>query len=176
MELTFDEFGNLWHSQALSDKDSTGTWTYRYKADYRFNLAFDLNEIAMPFMWVGKVPAHMYLGAMAWEWNNPSREWVESMKLGYYYSEFKGSSTDPVTQQFAVHVYPNPVTNVVIVETDQSSDPLLFRMTDVTGKQVVSKTLSSTRIQISMRDLPVGLYLYRIIRNGESYQGKIVKR
>ena len=176
LEMDFDEFGNLWHSLELYSKDSAGEWTDKFKVDYRFNLAFDQNEIALPFVWEGKVPVHMYLGFMAWRWNNSTKEWYEKVKLDYYYSEFTGSGIDPITQIQPILIYPNPVTDFIVIETEQPAKPMLFELTDITGKQVISITLNGARNQVSVSGLPDGLYLYRIIRNGGSYQGKVIKR
>jgi hypothetical protein len=176
IEMEFDEFGNLMHHQELGSKDSTGEWTYKFKVDYRFNHAYYQYEIVLPFVWIGKVPPNQYLGCSGWIWDNIKKEWVDWFKGEYYYSAFAGSGIDPINLNQPILVYPNPVNDFIAVEAGTYATSVLFELSDITGKQVISKTLNGARNQVSVSELPDGLYLYRIIRNGETYQGKVIKR
>lgn len=175
-EQKFEADGDILETLTLAAKDSSGQYTSKFKHQYLYNQDFYEVDAAVPYEWSGKVPVHMILGSVTMKWDQTSGTWIKFQNHDYWYSDFKGSSSIPETPLTSIRVFPNPVSDVLFVESDQSSEPIIFEMADITGKQVISKTLNGSRNQVQLSELPGGLYIYRVIMNGESYYGKVVKK
>lgn len=174
-ELDFDNNSNLVHSLLLSAKDSTGQWKSKTRFDYAYDNAFTHDEIVTPYGWSGVEPAHMLLNVVGVRWDSSTENWITSNLQDYYYSAFNSSSI-PEIRLTSIMVYPNPAVDVVTIVTGQPSESFRFEMLDMQGRKVLSENLTGVRNQISIGELPGGIYLYQIIRNGEYSYGKIMKR
>ncbi len=175
-EQKYEADGDILESLSLSAKDSSGQYTSKYKHEFLYNNSFYNSEVAIPNEWYGLVPVHMMLGYVTNKWDQSSGTWTKFQSYDYWYSDFKGSSSINEAPLASIRVFPNPVSDVLFVESDQSREPMLFEMSDITGRQVISKTLIGAQNQVQLSELPGGLYLYRIESNGKSYFGKVVKR
>ncbi|MBL4593355.1 MAG: T9SS type A sorting domain-containing protein [Flavobacteriales bacterium] len=75
-------------------------------------------------------------------------------------------------------VYPNPANSIITIEIPAYRGKLeaIFHLIDVTGKQVLSKSIQSNTTQLDVGWLPKGLYFYRFLdkRNQLNYTGKLV--
>jgi len=174
-EMEFDNSGNLVHSLLLSDKDSTGQWKSKTQFNYVYDNAFTKDEIITPYGWSGVEPAHMLLSGVGERWDRTTEKWITSFLQDYYYSEFNSSSISEIRLS-NILVYPNPVVDIIYIVTEQPSESLRFELIDMQGRKVLSENLTGVRNQISVGELPGGIYLYQIIRNGEISYGKIMKR
>jgi hypothetical protein len=175
-EQIFEADGDILETLSLGAKDSSGQYTSKYKHEYSYNHSFYSSEAAVPFEWNSFPPIHMIVGVVTMKWDQTSGTWTKFQSHDYWYSDFKGSSSIPETPLASIRVFPNPVSDVIFIDSDQSSAPFYFELSDITGKKVISKKLIGIRNQVQLSELPGGLYLYRIIMNGESYSGKVVKR
>lgn len=74
-------------------------------------------------------------------------------------------------------IYPNPTDNELHIEFfDPDFNGTLYLM-DETGKIVMRKSLRQSRDDISLRNLPAGIYVVHVKdKNGNVYQQKLVKR
>lgn len=75
-------------------------------------------------------------------------------------------------------VFPNPtVKNVILLIEDYNLDNLSYLIFDVNGKSIISNIISSNETFISMENLPVGIYIIKIMNlNKELKVFKIIKR
>lgn len=176
VESTYDSYGNLIHGIQFSQKDDNGNWTDRLELDYFYNQAYYQSEVLTDFDRFLWTPVHEFLGYKATRLNQETGERKTVNSVNYHYSDFNSGSGVPVNPTGSVSVFPNPVADNLLVVTDQSGEPFSFEMTDLTGKQVIFRTLEGITNRVSVIDLPAGLYLYRIVMNGKSMQGKIIKR
>jgi len=174
-ERDFNNDGNLIHTLSLGSKDSTGQWTSKFQYDYTYNTSYTEDEILTPYGWSGDVPVHMLTKGEGSRWDPTVGQWYTFKLQEYYYSAF-GSSDIPKTHLSAVRVFPNPAVDVIYVETEESTESAHFEIRDLQGRKVFSANLTGTRNQIPVDHLPGGVYLYQIIREGEYFFGKIVKR
>jgi hypothetical protein len=82
-----------------------------------------------------------------------------------------------IEENFAtsVHVYPNPVHEMLTVETN-STAPSEFRIYDLLSRCVLRKTVAETT-EINLETLPTGPYLWELVRKNEIIQkGKLIKK
>lgn len=175
-ELEYDDYGNLVFSLDQASKDSTGAWRSKFKADYSYNYSFTAGEALTPYEWYGIPPVNLLVRSVGQLWVEASGTWIDYMVSDYWYSEFAGISSSPAIHLSSVRVYPNPAVGFIMVDMDPAGEPAQFEMVDLSGRKVISKNMSGVRNQLSISDLPAGLYLYHITRNGETYRGKILKR
>ena len=86
----------------------------------------------------------------------------------------------PGNAQMPLHIYPNPTTNEVIVETqlNKAEQSVNVSVADTHGKlwkeiRIVSDTNGKIRHKLSLDGLPAGLYLIRL-RDGEQSLSRLV--
>lgn len=73
----------------------------------------------------------------------------------------------------AIAVYPNPATDIISFRITENAE---ITITDLQGKSLINKAISSFDNTISLNNLSAGLYIYRIVQNGNVTQtGKISK-
>jgi hypothetical protein len=74
-------------------------------------------------------------------------------------------------------VFPNPATDVLMVENQRISKPSgyqKFLLTDGAGKLLLSERLANFSNRINVDKFPDGLYFYKIEGNTHSQTGKIL--
>jgi hypothetical protein len=62
----------------------------------------------------------------------------------------------------AITVYPNPATDMLVVELPALTGRTEFQLFDATGRLVLERTLTTTREAIAVATLPTGAYTARI--------------
>ena len=81
--------------------------------------------------------------------------------------------------KYAVVAYPNPTQNQLqlLLPPTVGNSPATVTVMTVTGQAVKAEVVatSSGELTLSIRDLPDGLYLYRVVTGQGSYCGKFVK-
>jgi PKD repeat protein len=75
-----------------------------------------------------------------------------------------------------IKVYPNPTTAVINVTSEAGKiDPFNIRITDLSGKLLKIQTKVEGAVRIDMGDLPSGVYLLTIQKEGGQYSTRILK-
>ena len=76
-----------------------------------------------------------------------------------------------------INVFPNPVTDYLIVYNTVTTNPLTLKIFDATGRQIVNRTISSTKEYIDFTKTAKGIYFVEIM-NEETriYKTNIVKQ
>lgn len=74
----------------------------------------------------------------------------------------------------SIEIYPNPTTGVVKVSIGTAAQ---MSVTDLTGRVVIATSLQAGTQELSLNNLPNGLYLYCIqTSTGSLFTGKFVKQ
>ena len=71
-----------------------------------------------------------------------------------------------------VKVYPNPFSDVAIFELDPSVSKGIFELFDLTGKVLRRETFASPIFEFHKKDLPTGVYIFKITNNEGQIVGK----
>lgn len=77
-----------------------------------------------------------------------------------------------------LHVYPNPFSDIVFIEVaEYLPGPYLLQIADLTGKIVYQKQVMNPdgKIQLSLSELPNGVYMLTMISQQEKFSTKLVK-
>jgi hypothetical protein len=74
-------------------------------------------------------------------------------------TESISTNSDDLTIEPIIGVFPNPTTDLVQIHSDQDLSNTQLSILNVSGKVVISKQLQSSDNQISIRQLPEGMYM-----------------
>ncbi|MDR3712804.1 MAG: T9SS type A sorting domain-containing protein [Puia sp.] len=92
-----------------------------------------------------------------------------------HYSDVRTLDFD-AGQSPGLSLYPNPVTDLLQVSTENLPAPFVIRMIAIGGQIVRSITVSTgTLVSIPVKDLPAGIYLVEIRAGGTRYTREILK-
>lgn len=76
-----------------------------------------------------------------------------------------------------IKVYPNPVNNLLYVELQQASGPVVFEILDMQGRHLFQEQWEASGKSVQAVDvslLPDGIYIYSMTHGGRVFQGKFV--
>jgi hypothetical protein len=78
---------------------------------------------------------------------------------------------------FGYSIYPNPAEDKIFFSIFEATNNVSFSIFDMNGKSVFSQRYTespSSLKEISTETFSKGVYLYKIIHDGETYQGKLI--
>jgi hypothetical protein len=84
-------------------------------------------------------------------------------------------SFDLTREDGALSLYPNPSPGYINIETPSSMNKCLVALLDVSGQELARYELTGTKSQISIADLPAGVYFVRVINDRSLITKKILK-
>lgn len=81
------------------------------------------------------------------------------------------------TVQLSINAYPNPVVDQLVLAIDQTDlTKVFYVLTDVTGKLISEKQISTSRTEIQFKELPKGIYFIKVVSNNTEVKiFKIIK-
>jgi subtilisin family serine protease len=104
----------------------------------------------------------------------------DRIKYGYGIPDFSLALADGLSVlDFSKNdfvVFPNPTSDSISVALAQGFDTVTVVFYTVLGQKVLEKKVSTQSPVISIKSLEKGIYLYKIVSNGFSKNGKIVKK
>jgi hypothetical protein len=133
---------------------SGGAWVGLLRNEYTYGVSGGLNYVVTT-------------GSM-WMIN----QWVTTARSTNWYS---GGTTG--INKFSdknIRVYPNPAREFIAFDFTINSESAIVEIFDIQGKKVLEQRLSENR-QISVSNLPKGLYIYKLNNGGIIYTGKLLK-
>ncbi len=84
------------------------------------------------------------------------------------------SSTEDIDEINAIQVYPNPVRDILNVNTEFTTGSFELQIVDITGKTVYSQTTSKQKNAIDVKGLSAGTYVLIIQHDDKQYQKQII--
>ena len=152
-EYTYDANGNNTLYNGYDWDITTSQWNDRFKIEF----TYDDN---------GNTTSSIYNS------NEPTYgRCCGSFKATYYYSEHNFTFI-PKIQDKDIGVYPNPATEFIAFDLTNISETAIVELFDIQGKKVLEQKLSENK-QISISNLPKGLYMYKLNSSGKLYTGKL---
>jgi hypothetical protein len=146
-ETSYDADNNI-SAQVFYDWDeANSTWKYYYKNEYSTD---DHGNITLRIRsnWSGSA-------------------WEESQRATYYYSIISGTESPAYT--ISLHTYPNPVRDLLIVDSTTSGK--IIRISDMNGRVISSFATEEGQTKINISSMSKGVYFVEI--DGETV--KVVK-
>lgn len=101
---------------------------------------------------------------------DPDWNVVEAGFDHFWISNSNTTSIESVQQDLPVHIYPNPFTNSIQIETPQTG--LTYSVTDLNGREITNGKLEEQVTEITLDKLATGVYLLKV---GEKVE-RIVKQ
>ena len=83
-------------------------------------------------------------------------------------------SAEDQLQKLQVQLYPNPARQQVTIQLSGGATTGIMYINSVTGQQVLEQPLTAAQTQVPLKGLLQGLYLYRVLANGQVVNGKLV--
>lgn len=83
-----------------------------------------------------------------------------------------------LTVQLTVVTYPNPTTDFVVLKiTDSALKNLQYTLLDLNGKTIVSKPITTSSTDITMKNFSIGVYLLKLTKKNQPLKTfKIIKK
>jgi len=179
----YDIIGNMIESNELRWNDSSLVWKddLRYLGTYDTNYVF--NDLVLPmhcwvftFFYSSFTEPHPYydfdnithlfncmlLSSESKHWYPNDSLWNTYNEFQYYYSDHTASISENKSD-FAVKIFPNPASDIVTLNIDNTNNAdLTLNIYNVIGKLVRSELLKQNQKQINISDLKNGIYLVEI--------------
>lgn len=74
-----------------------------------------------------------------------------------------------------VHVYPNPISNVVNISLKTINTPTTIKLMTVTGQHILSKAVTKLETQLNTENLASGVYFVEVTSGDKSSLTKVIK-
>lgn len=75
-----------------------------------------------------------------------------------------------------IKVYPNPTSNEFKISSDSDLVGMTYKVLDITGKLMLTGSMTSNEESISAENLTVGVYLISLEGNNQSFHTKLIKQ
>jgi len=105
-------------------------------------------------------------------WDNTNDSWINSTLATYTYE----TSCISQVPSLVSAVYPNPATDIINVTMENLNQSFDISLTDMTGKEIWSKTGNTTNQEIDISNLTDGIYLLNVYQSGQTTTRKITKQ
>ena len=124
-------------------------------------------------------------GGASWSMTLNNCAYIESLyfptsNTGYAAGEngaiYKYSTTigiEDISDSKGISIYPNPATNTVTIENQTASGT--YQLQDITGKVLLSGSVTATKFSLDISALSKGIYLLSLIDGEQQVNRKIVK-
>jgi len=91
----------------------------------------------------------------------------------YFTTDCSSKSLKPDKENGRINIYPNPANDFIVFDLTTSREWTTITIYDIQGKKVIEQRVNDG--QVSVQNLPKGLYLYRIDDGKTIYTGKVIK-
>ena len=174
-DYTFDEYNNL--IREIYYEYEEDEWMAQGKGEFSYDNMFTYDDLILPAYFDESEDIyfnHKLDSSFLYFWDESTRDWIFTEKDVGYYSELL--FTD-VSDKIATNlkVYPNPVSDFLMVEIQGQAGACVFELYDITGSKLISNLIHD-KWRINLGDLSDGLYVYKLKQNGKIRSGKLLKQ
>ena len=146
--------------------EDNGSVLMTYEYDTNLSQWFNFSKIETTFDAYGNGTTFNYL------WNRTHSQWDVVSKTADYYSQHNVTGVPAIPKE-KIGLYPNPASVYIIFDGSNVSGSAIVELFDVEGKKVLEQKLYENK-QISVSNLPKGLYMYKLNNYGIIYTGKLL--
>ena len=174
LERTIDANGNV-PTEVFYIWDGT-QWEEDYKQDLTYNNTYSFNDLVLPFTILEEAEDyfnHMATQFVESEIDSTTGNWIASFKGTLHYSSVNVNSVFDV-ETAEISVYPNPVSDQLQIRISNWNGVASFQLLDVQGRLLLSKNVTN-QDQIDLSQFSNGLYVYKLIFDGHTSTGKLIK-
>ena len=176
-DFQYDGNGNLTQEISLEWTGTPGEWVEYRKDEYVFELAFTLADIITPILYLDNVNLsyipfnNMPIGYFGYDYVNQT--WEATDNALFFYSNYNNPlNVEDSNLEELFTVYPNPTKDKLVINSIMPIDAV--EIYSVLGEQI--KSINSGFDNISLYDLPNGIYLVAIQSGTSKTVKKIIKQ
>lgn len=170
-DYTFDEFGNN-IAEIYSDRNSS---LDDYIPDSKQEIIFDHAYSVDDLLPVDLLEGFNNIPIQVTEYSFKNNVWSLMGIVKLYYSNVEQKLAVNNITEASIVVYPNPTSDFLKFKIRTPNDQFTFQMIDLNGKIVVSRQVNDNS-SISIKNLPKGVYLYKLVLKDKVINGKVVVR
>jgi hypothetical protein len=136
-----------------------------------------VNQVTVPLTftynpaWGGNLVTDYEL--VAWVQDLNTKEVVDAEKVNL--QSILVGVNEHGNDQAGMRIYPNPVRSILTVETMQSAGNSTLSVFNISGQEVLTQQVVSTKTQLELSDFAKGVYTIRLLQNDRVEVRKIVK-
>lgn len=176
-EYTYDGSANPQSEIYSYWEDSKGYWDEDRKYEYSYNLEYELSDMILPPLFYFNPDYYENITNMPIDYMEYNAyfggSWSVTDRITYFYSEQEVTGFSNLSES-SVEIYPNPTSGIINFRMGINFQQISFELIDMQGKRVMQQKISNNQ-KVDIRQLPKGLYFYKISCNKESlYSGKII--
>jgi hypothetical protein len=129
--------------------------------------------------------------AQDWQWQNPLPQgnYISSIYFTDIDTDYDAGSSGTILKTIkggtvglnekpaagSFHIYPNPASREVIVETIKASGPGIISVYELTGKKMIEQRTSGSKSLLNISVFPSGIYFVKYVSPGFTETGKFIK-
>jgi hypothetical protein len=178
-DLNYD----LTHPEALTEEiqseydSGLGQWVNDHKGVVTYDFSIARNMMIVPFEEYDRESYIFFSfkpnGYMGYSWNKTTGQWEESDRNLIFFSQAEISSVKS-TNTNGYRIYPNPVKDLLMIESDGQIEQGKMSIYNIEGK-LVSEQLIQGKAIIDVSIWKPGIYFYQITNAEMNIRGKFVR-
>lgn len=178
-EYEYDENGNVVTEIQSGINEESLEFEKILRISYTYDLSYTKDQLVLPQdeddEFLGSNYNNMVKTLKMEIWFALINDWLDmGMNGDFYFSQKTISLNVEDIRKSNISVYPNPVSEKIIVNLDAATNSAELKLYDMTGKEVASQNLMM-RNELNIETLLPGVYVYIINENGIPFSGKIIK-
>ena len=175
--FTYDINNNLSFETVYWCDNITNLWTPQYKYERFYDNNYAFSDLILPTDYSNSDQdkinyfQHLVTKHRHYEYSTYLNKWEKNDEHIYYYSTQNNEKKD-VIEQGEIRVYPNPTSNYIMIEADNTYNNSILYLYDIRGNVVLKHQLDINK-KIPVYFLSQGIYLFSVQTSNKTFTGKI---
>lgn len=177
LAMEYDDNGNCLSDMSYSYGDTDWEEEIDEGTEFTYYLNYDFSEVM-------GIPKSMYYDSFYFKMNNimhtDTEYWNDDDdtygidRTTYYYSDIVSTGVENI-ESADIILYPNPVESNLQVSFSSNSNAAGLKLYNISGELIFSKEVADEEL-INIEALSSGIYIYKITVDGDSKNGKLIKK
>lgn len=171
--IDYDEEDNVIFTAFYSWNQNTATLDLFNEVEREIDWDYTMEQLAVPAAYSSNPNFIHKIDALVIS-NYSGGSLANQITEVFFYSPFVFLSAQNADQGL-FQLYPNPSEGMVYLKTQGTHGPLRMELYDLQGRKVMDRLVAGDA-QISLAELPKGLYVYRVIEGTQAHTGKLIRQ
>jgi hypothetical protein len=148
-------------------------WVVEWKYEYDYDDSYSFSDLLIPDLeYFYYSFCHKLDSFVIFYWETSLKQWIPDQRGILYYS---GNNIKTKSESEIIRVYPNPVSKILCISLPWNYSLGILELFNAAGKKVLTKKINGVQ-KVNVEKLTPGMYLYKLIIDGERYTGKLIKQ
>ena len=171
-EYSYNSYGDMIQYIRYSWDSQSNSWLQGYKVERTYDNNYTFDDLILPISINYDLFSHKLLNEISYQWDN--NLWINNTNIQYSYSNFNNLGISELNKT-NFNLYPNPAHDFIYIDLVNScNDNVSFKLYDLLGNKILETQLNKNN-KIDIAGLNTGIYIYQIIYNKKSINGKLLK-